>query len=429
MRTTIHPSLRPLRGSLHVPGDKSISHRALLFGALATGTSGIRGLLSTGDCLATRTSLAQLGVDIKNDADGTVLVHGVGLQGLTPPTTDVHCGRSGTTLRLLAGILAGQSFSSTLTGERQLLRRPMARIVKPLQAMGSIIKSTNGCAPLRISGSKLQGATHDLTIASAQVKSALLLAGLTADGATTVRQCGPARDHTERMLAAMGVGLHVDGLNVTIKPLSSLEPLSLCVPGDISSAAFPIVAATLVPDSEIALRYVGINPTRTGLLDVLATMGADIEISNRSIDSGEPVGDLTIRSSQLSATTIEGNTVVRMIDEFPILAVAACYARGTTIVHGASELRAKETDRIATVASELRLLGARIGEFEDGFAIHGPTPLHGGLVNSHRDHRLAMALTIAGLAAQDDVIVDQAEYAADSYPGFLEQLHSLGETQ
>lgn len=429
MKTTVQPAAQPLCGSLHVPGDKSISHRALLFGALATGTSRIHGLLSTGDCLATQTCLAQLGVTIEHDTDGTVVVHGVGLRGLTAPTTDIHCGRSGTTLRLLAGILAGQSFSSKLTGDRQLLRRPMARIVDPLRAMQSTIKSTNGCAPLRITGTKLHGAIHDLTIASAQVKSALLLAGLFADSDTTVHQCGPARDHTERMLDAMGAGVHVDGLTVRIEPAAALSPLALRIPGDISSAAFPIVAAILVPGSTITLRHVGLNPTRTGLLDVLIAMGADIEIVNRSIDSGEPVGDLTVRSSQLSATTVDGPTVVRMIDEFPILAVAACYAQGTTIVHGASELRAKETDRIATVASELRALGARIGEYEDGFAIHGPTPLHGGLVDSHRDHRLAMALTIAGLVAQDDVIVDQAEYAADSYPGFLEQLHSLGESQ
>ena len=427
MKTTVQPVTQPLCGSLHVPGDKSISHRALLFGALATGRSRIHGLLTTGDCLATQTCLAQLGVSIEHNTDGIVAVHGVGLQGLTAPTADIHCGRSGTTLRLLAGILAGQSFSSTLTGDRQLLRRPMARIVNPLRAMRSTIKSTNGCAPLRITGTRLHGAVHDLSIASAQVKSALLLAGLLAEGDTTVQQCGPARDHTERMLAAMGANVHVEGLTVRVEPTASLSPLTLRIPGDISSAAYPIVAATLIPGSTITLRHVGLNPTRTGLLDVLIAMGADIEIANRSMDGGEPVGDLSVRSSQLSATTVEGPTVIRMIDEFPILAVASCYAQGTTIVHEASELRAKETDRIATVASELRALGARISEYEDGFAIHGPTPLHGGAVDSHRDHRLAMALTIAGLVAQDGVIVDQAEYASDSYPGFLHQLYSLGE--
>jgi 3-phosphoshikimate 1-carboxyvinyltransferase len=429
MKTTVQPAVQPLRGSLHIPGDKSISHRALLFGALASGTSRIHGMLSTGDCLATQSCLAQLGVTIEPNIDGTVLVRGVGLQGLSQPTTDIHCGRSGTTLRLLAGILAGQSFPSVLTGDRQLLRRPMARIVNPLREMNSTIKATNGCAPLRIAGAKLQGAVHDLAIASAQVKSALLLAGLYADGDTTVHQCGPARDHTERMLAAMGAKVQVDGLSVSIEPTTALSPLELRVPGDISSAAFPIVAAILVPGSKITLRHVGLNPTRTGLLDVLMAMGADIEIANRSTDSGEPVGDITVTSSHLTATTVEGHTVVRMIDEFPILAVAACYAQGTTIIHGASELRAKETDRIATVASELRALGAQIGEYQDGFAIHGPTPLHGGIVDSHRDHRLAMALTIAGLVAQNDVIVDQAEYAADSYPGFLEQIHLLGVRQ
>ena len=426
MKSTIRPASQPLKGKLVIPGDKSISHRALLFGALATGSSRIRSLLATGDCLATQACLKQLGVHIEQETSGDMIVHGVGLRGLTKPISDIDCRRSGTTLRLLAGILAGQSFPSTLTGDRQLLRRPMMRIVEPLRDMEASIRATNGCAPLHITGTQLRGATHNLNIASAQVKSALLLAGLLAECDTTIRQCGPARDHTERLLAAMGARVQVDGLSVSIEPAASLSPLNLRVPGDISSAAFPIVAALLIPESQISLCHVGLNPTRTGLLDVLMAMGANIGIANIKTDGGEPVGDITVRSSHLTATVIEGDTVVRMIDEFPILAVAACFAQGTTIVRGASELRAKETDRIAVVASQLRQLGAQIGEYHDGFAIHGPTPLHGGSVDSHRDHRLAMALTIAGLVADSPVTVDQAEYAGDSYPGFSEQLQNLG---
>jgi len=425
MKTIVRPTHGPLRGTLSVPGDKSISHRALLFGALANGRSRISGLLSSGDCRTTRACLERFGVEIEDGADDSVIIHGVGLRGLTSPADAIDCGRSGTTMRLLAGILAGQNFSSTLTGDDQLLRRPMLRIVKPLQAMGGEIESADGRAPLRIVGTQLRGIAHTLSVASAQVKSALLLAGLYADGPTTICQCGPARDHTERMLEAMGASIQVDGLTVAIDPSQSLSPLSISIPGDISSAAFPIVAALLVPGSEITLTRVGLNPTRTGLLDVLETMGARIQIDNRCIESGEPVGDFTVRASRLTSTTIDGNAVVRMIDEFPILAVAASFAHGTTIVRGAAELRVKETDRIATILAELRTLGARIDEHPDGFEVHGPTALQGGIVDSHRDHRLAMALTVAGLAAKGNVTVDQAEYAADSYPRFLEQLYSL----
>jgi len=429
MKTTVRPALGPLRGTIEVPGDKSISHRALLFGSLADGESRIGGLLRSGDCLATRACLGALGVNIEDASDKSVIIHGVGLYGLAAPTEPIDCGRSGTAMRLLAGILAGQDFPSTLTGDDQLLRRPMLRIVEPLREMGGKIEATDGHAPLRIVGTRLRGISHDLAIASAQVKSALLLAGLYADRRTTIRQGGPARDHTEKMLAAMGANIEVDDLTVTVDPPQSLSPFTIHVPGDISSAAFPIVAALLVPGSEITLTHMGLNPTRTGLLDVLEVMGARIRVDNRRIENGEPVGDVTVRSSRLKATTISGSTVVRMIDEFPILAVAASFAHGKTVVHDAKELRVKETDRISTIVSELRALGAKIEEHPDGFAIDGPTPLRGGIVDSHRDHRLAMALTVAGLAAEGDVIVNRAEYAADSYPGFLDQLHSLVEEQ
>jgi 3-phosphoshikimate 1-carboxyvinyltransferase len=425
----VRPMRVPLRGSLRVPGDKSISHRALLLASLADGESRIEGLLRSGDCLATRDCLRVLGVEIEDDADEAVLIRGTGLRGLQGAAAPIDCVRSGTTLRLLAGILCGQGFSSVLTGDPQLLRRPMRRIVEPLLAMGADITDENGHAPLRIVGRVLRGVTHELTVASAQVKSALLLAGLFADGATTVRQPGPARDHTERMLIAMGASVRMEDLAVTLHPPESLSPVSVCVPGDISSAAFPLVAALLIPDSEITLQCVGLNPTRIGLLDVLEQMGARIKIAARRLESGEPVGDLTICGSELVGTTISGSAVVRMIDEFPILAVAAALARGETIVRDAQELRVKETDRIGAIVSELRALGAEIEETEDGFVVQGPTTLRGGVVDSHRDHRLAMALTVAGLVAEDEVTVRQAEYAADSYPGFSEQLEALGGEQ
>ena len=425
MKTTVHPAKRPLRGHLVVPGDKSISHRALLFGALADGESTVSGALRSGDCRSTLACLRALGVRVDETDAGDLVVHGVGLRGLSAPSGPVDCGRSGTTMRLLAGILAGQSFPTKMTGDEQLLRRPMRRIVDPLRAMGADIEAVDGRAPLRIRPAALRGVEHTLDVASAQVKSAALLAGLYADGPTVVRQCGRARDHTERLLAAIGATVRTDALVVTIEPPASLYPFALRVPGDISSAAFPLVAALLVPGSEIILREVGLNPTRTGLLDVLRRMDARIDIENRRLEGGEPVGDLTVRASRLTATTIGGECIVRMIDELPILAVAAAFAHGTTLVHDARELRVKETDRIETIVSELTALGARIESQPDGFVIHGPTPLSGGAVDSHRDHRLAMALTVAGFAADGDVELRRAEYAADSYPGFFDDLRSL----
>jgi len=426
MNATIRPVRAPLHGEIEVPGDKSISHRALLLAALADGDSRIGGLLSGGDCRATRACLAALGVEVEDAAGGAVVVHGVGLRGFAEPARPIDCGRSGTTMRLLSGILAGQRFCTTLTGDPQLLQRPMGRIVEPLRAMGAHIEATDGRAPLSIVGAPLRGTAHDLPVASAQAKSALLLAGLLAKGSTTIRQPGPARDHTERLLAAMGADVRTHGLAVTIDPRDPLHTFSIRVPGDASSAAFPLVAALLIPGSEIVLRGVGLNPTRIGLIEVLQRMGASIRIDAERIEGGEPVGDLLVRSSTLSAVSIGGDTAVRMIDEFPILAVAASFAHGRTVVCDAEELRVKETDRICTIVSELRTLGARIEERPDGFVVDGPTSLRGGIVDSHRDHRLEMALTVAGLAAQGAVTVRQAEYAADSYPGFLDQLRMLG---
>ncbi len=431
-RLTVRPSA-PLRGRVRVPGDKSISHRALLLGALADGPSRIAGFLPCGDSLTTLACLRALGVEVETHDATTLTIHGRGLRGLRAPSVPLDCARSGTTMRLLAGILAGHPLGQvsrpcpcTLTGDEQLLRRPMRRVVEPLRRMGAEIETTDGHAPLTIRGRRLRGCDHTLAIASAQVKSALLLAGLYAGGPTTIRQPGPARDHTERMLAAMEATIEVSGLTVTLAPSpSSLVPLSLTVPGDISSAAFPLVAAALVPGSEVAVENVGVNPTRTGLLDVLRTMGADVVVTNEREQGNEPVADVTVRASGLVGVEVGGDTVVRMIDEFPVLAVAATQAHGATVVRDAGELRVKETDRIAILATELRALGARIDPLPDGFIIKGPTPLHSATVDSHGDHRLAMALAVAGLIAEGEVVIENVECIDDSFPGFVELMRGL----
>jgi 3-phosphoshikimate 1-carboxyvinyltransferase len=416
----------PMNGRVHVPGDKSISHRAVMFGALADGRSRIDGFLPSGDCLATLGCLQALGVKIERHDETALTVHGRGLRGLQKPAAPLNCVRSGTAMRLLAGILAGQPFDCILTGDPQLLARPMRRITEPLRAMGAEIEDTGGCAPLTIHGQKLQGRDHALVVASAQVKSALLLAGLYADGPTVVRQPGPARDHTERMLIAMGAKIDITGLDVTLTPGGGLGPNSLIVPGDISSAAFPLVAAALIMGSEVTVEGVGVNPTRTGLLGVLGEMGCRIDIENAAVHGGEPVADLTARFSSLRGVEVGGGTVVRMIDEFPVLAVAATQAHGTTVVHDATELRVKETDRIAVIVEGLQAMGARIEPQPDGFIVEGPTPLQGAVVDSHGDHRLAMALAVAGMIAEGETVVEQAECIPDSFPGFTSLIEELG---
>jgi len=418
MIQTVAPLRRPIRATLRVPGDKSISHRALLLSALADGESRINGLLTGNDPRATRESLAAVGISISED-DGGVIVRGPGLRGFRRPARPIDCRRSGTTMRLLAGILAGRPFTSLLTGDDQLLRRPMARVIEPLERMGAKIESKDGRAPLVIHGTVLRGAEHRLPVASAQVKSALLLAGLTAQGATTVQEPGPSRDHTERILRTMGADLRIDGQRITISPANRLAPVDLRVPGDLSSAAFWIVGAAIVRGARLTVADVGVNPTRTGLLDVLRAMGASVEMSNGRSECGEPVADLTVTGRELRGVTIDGETVVRMIDEFPILAVAATQARGSTVVRGASELRVKESDRIASVVAALRGLGARIEDRPDGFVIEGPTRLRGGEVDGGGDHRLVMALAVAGWIADGPVAIAGAERADDSYPGFF----------
>jgi len=424
-RLIVHPGTS-LCGRVGVPGDKSISHRALLLGALADGNSQVSGFLPAGDCLATLACVRALGIEVEIRDATELTIHGRGLRGLQEPSAPLDCARSGTAMRLLAGILAGQPFESTLTGDPQLLRRPMRRVVEPLRQMGAEIEDTDGHAPLTVRGRALHGYSHTLTVASGQVKSALLLAGLCAAGPTTVRQPGPARDHTERLLAALGADVEATGLTVTLFPPSSLSPFYLRMPGDLSAAAFLLAAAVVVPGSEVTLEGVGVNPTRTGLLDVLRRMGTEITLANEQGQGNEPVADVTARSSHLVGVEVAGDTVVRMIDELPVLAVAATQARGTTIVRDAAELRTKETDRIEAIVTELRALGARIDPLPDGFIISGPTQLHGAEVDSHGDHRLAMSLAVAGLVADEKVVIGNAECIVDSFPGFVELMQRVG---
>ncbi|MCB9436759.1 MAG: 3-phosphoshikimate 1-carboxyvinyltransferase [Anaerolineales bacterium] len=427
MKTRIR--VRPgkgLQGNVRVPSDKSLSHRALILGALATGDTHVRGFLPAGDTLATLGCMEALGVRITRHTETTLTVHGVGLGGLEQADTPLDCVNAGTGIRLLAGVMSGQQFPSVLDGSDQLRRRPMRRITEPLRIMGADIEDTEGCAPLYINGSFLNGITYRMPIASGQVKGCLLLAGMFADSPTTVIEPGPSRDHTERMLTAMGVDVHVDGYNITISPPASLKPLDLTIASDISSAAFLIVLGALNANTSICLEDVGINPTRTGLLDVLAAMGAAIRQTNPRDEGGEPVADLVIEQRPLTATAVNGEVVVRMIDEFPILMVAATQARGKTTVTEAEELRYKETDRIAVMATELRKLGATVQENKDGFVISGPQYLRGAVVDGHNDHRVAMSMVVAGLLAMGETIVEDAHCINDSFPGFVEVLQQLG---
>lgn len=420
---------RRLTGRCHVPGDKSISHRAVMFSALADGTSTIRNFLDGGDCRATIGIMRGLGVQIEDRSATELVVHGRGWGGLQEPDDVLDCGNSGTTIRLMTGLLAGQAFSSFLSGTPQIRRRPMARIVKPLRQMGAQIvgRQDGNYAPLGIGQAALRGMEYDMPVASAQVKSCLLLAGMFAQGLTVIRQPGPARDHTERMLSAMGASIAVYGNTIhSERPSRELTPIEIDVPGDVSSAAFLLVAGAIVPDSYLTITGVGVNPTRIGIVDALLAMGAQIEHTNQRDQSGEPVADLVVQTSELHGATFGGEQIVTMIDELPVLAVAASQAHGRTIVKDAGELRVKETDRIATTVAELRKLGANVEPTPDGFIIEGPTKLIGGPVESHGDHRMAMAGAVAGLVAQGQTTVYGADVTADSFPGFETTLQALG---
>ncbi len=428
----ISPAQQPLKGRIGVPADKSISHRAAILSSLAEGDTRIENYLRSETTHATLNCLRALGAEIEEPAPETLVVRGRGLHSLREPGEVLFCLGSGTTLRLLAGLCAGQDFYSVLDGTPTLKRRPMARVVDPLRAMGATIlgREDGRLPPLAIRGGRLCGVDTTLPVASAQVKSALLLAGLFAQGPTTVREPGPSRDHTERMLRAFGVTVEsVDtssnfGVRVfpPSRPADLHSPASISIPGDLSSAAFFLVAGLLVPRSEICLEGVGVNPKRMGLFDVLRIMGADLALENERVQGDEPVSDMTVRASDLTGVTVGGDTVVRMIDEFPILAVAATQAHGETVVRDAAELRVKESDRIGTLAQELRRMGAQIQERADGFVIVGPTPLRGARVGAHHDHRLAMSLAIAGLIARGPTTIEGWECVADSFPGFRDTL-------
>jgi 3-phosphoshikimate 1-carboxyvinyltransferase len=420
----------PLAGDILLPGDKSLSHRAALFAALAEGSSTIDRFLVSGVTRAMLDALTALGVAWS--LDGTRLtVCGKGLRGFAPPLAPLFCGNSATTIRMLAGALAASGTPCTLDGSEGLRKRPMNRITEPLLAMRVPVATANGCAPLtldaRSESSPLHAMDYTLPVASAQVKSCLILAALAADGVTTLREPGPSRDHTERMLSAMGADIRTDEpLTIRVVPLTSpLAPLSLELPGDISSAAFLLVAAALVPGSSIRIRDVGLNPTRTGILDVLTRMGARIAVENQRVAAGEPVGDILLTAAPLKGVSVSGDAVVRMIDEFPAFAIAACFADGATEVRDAEELRYKETDRISVMCGELKKLGVRLEERTDGFTIHGGT-LTGGACEAHGDHRLAMSLALAGLASPAPVTVHHAEILDESFPDFIPQLRRLG---
>ena len=428
-------------GAYSLPGDKSLSHRAALFAAMAEGKSRIENFLVSGVTEAMLDALTGLGVEWQL-VGNTLTVTGRGFRGLQTPAAAIDCGNSATTLRLLAGALAGGGVAAELTGTPGLCKRPMGRMVEPLQRMGVPIQaSPQSTAPLVLAARwldhPLKAIDIKLPVASAQVKSALLLAALAADGSTTLREPGPSRDHTERMLRSMGVvvqswtepgGVYatkIMGIGRNIESLN-LQPLTLTLPCDISSAAFLIVASLITPGSDLIIQGVGLNPTRTGLIDALQMMGADLQVLPGPEQAGEPCGDLIVRASTLHAVEISGNLVVRMIDEFPVFTVAAAFATGTTVVRNAEELRYKESDRIGVLGAELRKLGVELHERPDGFSLAGGLPLHGATVDPHGDHRLAMALTVAGLAAKTEVTIEAAEIITESFPEFAPILLNLG---
>jgi 3-phosphoshikimate 1-carboxyvinyltransferase len=428
VRVTVQPARR-LRGTIQVPGDKSISHRAAIFNAIAEGQARVTGFLQGQDCLSTVSCLRALGVPLELDqSNGSLLVQGVGLHGLREPADVLDAGNSGTTMRLLSGLLAGQPFFSILTGDASLRRRPMERVLEPLRSMGAGAWSRDGgLAPLAIRGGNLKGLHYRLPVASAQVKSSLILAGLYADGESVLEEPAPSRDHTERMLSAMGARIETRGLNHSLQPPERLVATDVSIPGDLSAAAFWIVAATVHPDAEIVLPGIGVNQTRTGLLDALQAMGGNFELTNQRFNGGEPIADLTVRSSRLHGAVIDGDTTLRLEDEVPALAVAAALAEGQTVIRDAAELRVKESDRIASVVRMLQAFGVDVEEYPDGMVIQGQERLDGALLDSEGDHRLAMAYAVAGLVAGGETVIEGAEAVSVSYPGFWQDLQGLSD--
>lgn len=415
-----------LKGEIHIPGDKSISHRSVMFGALANGMTEVTHFLQGADCLSTISCFQKLGIEIENTKD-CIRIYGKGLHGLRPSASVLDAGNSGTTVRLLSGILAGQSFSSCLTGDASIQKRPMKRIITPLREMGADLASVhkNDCAPLNINGSVLHGIHYDSPVTSAQVKSCVLLAGLYADGNTSVTEPSLSRNHTELMLASFGASISSHGTTAQICPDPVLSGQKIEVPGDISSAAYFIAAALLVPNSEVLIHKVGINPTRDGILRAASAMHANITKLNEHTISGEPVCDLLVKSSSLTAAVIEGDLIPALIDEIPVLAVMAAFADGTTIIKDAAELKVKESNRIDTIVSNLKHMGADITATEDGMIIHGGRPLHYADIDPHDDHRIAMSFAVAALCAEGGAEIKNAECVNISYPEFYHDLNSL----
>lgn len=420
-----------LRGEINIPGDKSISHRSIMFGSIALGTTEITNFLKGADCLSTIDCFRKMGVQI-DETDDKIIVHGKGLHGLTAPSSILNVGNSGTTTRLMSGILAGQTFSSEMSGDDSLNSRPMARIMKPLNSMGANITSINrnNCAPLHVEPGTLKGIHYDSPVASAQVKSAILLAGLYADGETSVTEPALSRNHTELMLNGFGASvtsvMNEDGsATATIKPCKELYGQKIEVPGDISSAAYFIAAGLLAPDSEILVKNVGTNVTRAGFIKVCQAMGADITLVNESVQGGEPRADVLVKTSKLNGTVVEGDIIPTLIDEIPMIAVMAACAEGTTIIKDAAELKVKETNRIDTVVTNLKAMGTDITPTDDGMIINGNGRLKGAEIESYLDHRIAMAFAIAGLVADGETEIKNAQCVDVSFPDFFKMLEGL----
>lgn len=411
-------------GQIKVPGDKSISHRAVMLGSLANGITEISGFLKGADCLSTIDCFRKMGINIDINGEN-VTVRGNGLRGLKKPNEMLYTGNSGTTTRLLCGILAGQNFDTSITGDASIQKRPMGRVVKPLSMMGAKIE--NEYCPLYITGTKLHGIDYKMPVASAQVKTAIILAGLYADGETVIHEIEKSRDHTELMLSAMGADLTVDNLDIIVKPTNDLTAVNVDVPGDISSAAFFLVLGAIMPNSQITVTNVGVNPTRTGIIDVLEDMGADITLENVHTSAGETVADITVRSSSLKGTTVGGDIIPRLIDELPIIAVAAVFADGQTVIKDAQELKVKETNRIRAVVDEFNKCGIDITETDDGMIINGGKSIHGADFKTYGDHRMAMSLTVLAQLADGESTLDDSDCACVSYPTFFDDFYKLGE--
>ena len=422
----IFKKVNSIHGELTIPGDKSISHRAIMLGSIADGTTEITNFLQGADCLSTMECFKQMGVSIENSTD-KVIIKGSGLHGLQAPKNMLDVGNSGTTTRLMSGILAAQNFTCSLNGDASIQKRPMGRIITPLSQMGADIVSIkgNGCAPLQINGKQLHGIHYQSPVASAQVKSSILLAGLYADGTTSVTEPSLSRNHSELMLSSFGANVTSKDTTATIEPTDKLYGQEIIVPGDISSAAYFIVAGLILPNSEVLIKNVGINPTRDGILRVCEAMGASISYENKREVSKEPVADLLVRSSSLHGTEIGGDLIPTLIDEIPAIAVLACFAEGTTVIKDAQELKVKESNRIDEMVNNLSKMGADITATEDGMIIRGGKPLHGSTINSKLDHRLAMSFAIAGLMADGETDIQGAEVVETSFPTFYKDLERL----